>query len=157
MRGCSFLQKSLQRFGCCWALSLTVCPSPRSHWMFKIGSKVSSKMKKGLEPRRKVERKAPNLNCFNFCFVIVGWECLKEDLLTEFHRRCKINREMNTTFLTLLPILSNSVELPNYKPISLVGYLYKSLAKILANYLKHILPLIIGHFQGINSWAYVWN
>lgn len=40
-------------------LSLTVCPSPRSHWMFKIGWKVSSKMRRCLEPGREGVRTRP--------------------------------------------------------------------------------------------------
>ena len=55
---------------------------------------------------------------------------------------------MNVTFLTLIPKVPNPVRLGNYRPISLVGCVYKLLAKILANRLKHVLPLIISPFQG---------
>lgn len=44
--------------------------------------------------------------------------------------------------------MPNPVDLRDYRPISLVGCLYKSLAKVLANQLKHVLPPIIDPFQG---------
>lgn len=40
------------------------------------------------------------------------------------------------------------MELRDYRPISLVGYLYKLLAKILVHPLKSVLPLITSPFQG---------
>ena len=66
----------------------------------------------------------------------------------EFHRRGRINRELNATFMTLIPKIPNLENLHDYMPISLVGCLYKLLAKILANCLKSVLPLILSHFQG---------
>lgn len=47
-----------------------------------------------------------------------------------FHRRGKINREMKSTFLTLIHELSNPVDLHRYIPISLVGCVYKLLASL---------------------------
>ena len=70
--------------------------------------------------------KAPGPDGFNFSFIKAGWEFLKEDfsaMLSEFHRRGRINREMNVTFLTLIPKVPNPVELREYRPISLVGVL----------------------------------
>ena len=69
-------------------------------------------------------------------------------MLSEFHRRERINKEMNETFSTLIPKVPNPVELREYRPISLVGCWYKLLAKILANRLKSVMPLIISPFQG---------
>lgn len=43
------------------------------------------------------------------------------DMLIEFHRRGRINKEMNATFLTLIPKVPNPVDLRDYRPISLVG------------------------------------
>ena len=95
--------------------------------------------------------KAPGPDGFNFAFIKAGWEFLKEDLsvmLSEFYRRVRINREMNATFITLILEVVNPMELHDYRPITLVGCLYKLLAKVLANRLKQVLPSIIGPFQG---------
>lgn len=53
-------------------------------------------------------------NGFNFYFIKAGWSFLKNefiDMLTEFHHRFRLNRAINSTFLTLIPKLSNPVEL----------------------------------------------
>lgn len=50
--------------------------------------------------------KALGSDNFNSVFIKAGWEFHKEDfvaMLSEFHRRDKINREMKATFLTLIP------------------------------------------------------
>lgn len=39
------------------------------------------------------------------------------------------------------------MELRDFRPISRAGCVYKLLAKVLADRLKVVLPLIIGHFQ----------
>lgn len=68
--------------------------------------------------------KAPSPDGFNFCFIKTGWDSLKDDLgvmLSEFHSRGRINKEMNATFLTLIPKVPNPVGLRDYRPISLVG------------------------------------
>ncbi|XXG72211.1 hypothetical protein AAC387_Pa07g1359 [Persea americana] len=94
---------------------------------------------------------APGPDGFNFSFIKAGWGFLEEDyksMLSEFHLRGRISKEMNATFLTLIPKVPNQIELKDYRPISLVGCLYKLLAKILANCLKKALPSIISPFQG---------
>lgn len=95
--------------------------------------------------------KAPGLDGINFSFIKAGWEFLKEDFgsfHSEIHQRGRINEELNASFFTLIPKVPNPVELKDYRPISLVGYLYKYLAKILANRLKSVLPNINSPFQG---------
>lgn len=91
--------------------------------------------------------KAPAPYGFNFAFIKAGWEFLKEDLsvmLFEFYRRVRINREMNATFITLILKVPNPVELLDYRPISLVGCLYK----LSANRLKQVLHSILSPFRG---------
>lgn len=51
-------------------------------------------------------------------------------------------------FLTLIPKVPNPMDLKDYRPISLVGCLYKLLAKILVNRLRCVLTHIINPFKG---------
>ena len=57
-------------------------------------------------------------------------------MFREFHENGKFVRSLNTTFLVLVPKRGGDEELKDYKPISLVGSLYKWIAKVLANMLK---------------------
>lgn len=77
--------------------------------------------------------KAPGPNGFSFSVTKAEWEFLREDfyeMLTEFHSRGKLNREINATFLTLIATVPNLVKLRHYRPISLVDFVYKILAKV---------------------------
>eukprot|EP00268_Persea_americana_P061285 TRINITY_DN7726_c0_g3_i1.p1 TRINITY_DN7726_c0_g3~~TRINITY_DN7726_c0_g3_i1.p1 ORF type:complete len:328 (-),score=59.63 TRINITY_DN7726_c0_g3_i1:2474-3457(-) len=68
--------------------------------------------------------KAPGPDGFNFSFIKVGWDFLKEDfsdMLSKFHRRGRINRQLNATFITLIPKIPNPVNLCDYRPIGLMG------------------------------------
>ena len=52
-------------------------------------------------------------------------------------------KSMNATFIVLVPKKGGAEDLKDYRPISLVGGLYKWLAKVLANRLKTSLPKVI--------------
>lgn len=52
-------------------------------------------------------------------------------------------RDSNASFLTLIPKKENPQGLGEYRPISLIGCLYKILAKSLANRIKKVLGGII--------------
>jgi len=59
-----------------------------------------------------------------------------------------IPKGCNASFITLLPKKSCLVTLNDYRPISLVGCLYKKIiAKILANRLKKVIPNVIDKYQ----------
>ena len=57
----------------------------------------------------------------------------------EFHEQGSFVKSLNTTFLVLVP-KKGVDDLRDFTPISLVGGLYKLLAKALANKLKKVLP-----------------
>jgi hypothetical protein len=55
-----------------------------------------------------------------------------------------LKRVSNATFLALIPKKKSvAVEVKDFRPISLVGGVYKILAKLLANRLRLVLPNII--------------
>ena len=70
-------------------------------------------------------------------------------VLNYFHEMGSFKRSLNVTFLALIPKKSNAVEMKDFRPISLVGGLYKILAKILANRLRLVLPSTISPSQNV--------
>jgi len=64
-----------------------------------------------------------------------------------FHREGKIPKGCNASFLTLIPKSENPQSLEEYKPISLVGCLYKILTKVLSNRIKKVIEKVIDGSQ----------
>ncbi|GKV42785.1 hypothetical protein SLEP1_g50152 [Rubroshorea leprosula] len=94
--------------------------------------------------------KAPGPDGYNFNFLKFAWHCIKEDFInffSEFHRNGKLVRGLNSSFITLIPKKVNAVELKDYRPISLIGCVYKLLAKVLANRLKSMISEIVSDTQ----------
>ena len=54
---------------------------------------------------------------------------------------------LNSTFLVLIPKKVSAEDLRDFKPISLVGGLYKMLAKVLANRLKKVVEKVVSSAQ----------
>ena len=50
---------------------------------------------------------------------------------------------MNATFISLIPEKSDATEVKDFRPISLIGGVYKIIAKVLANRLKMVLGDIV--------------
>ena len=53
--------------------------------------------------------------------------------LQEFHRNGLVVKDLNTTFIALIPKVKKPISTGDFRPISLVGSMYKILAKVLAN------------------------
>jgi hypothetical protein len=56
-------------------------------------------------------------------------------------------RDINSTFIALIPKIKNPTSVTEFRPISLCNVIYKIISKILANRLKRILPQIISPNQ----------
>jgi hypothetical protein len=67
--------------------------------------------------------------------------------LTEFHRNGNISKGINTTFIALIPKVDNPHRLNDFRPISLIGCMYKVLAKVLANRLCLVIRSVVSHVQ----------
>ncbi|GLU06447.1 hypothetical protein SLE2022_234820 [Rubroshorea leprosula] len=96
--------------------------------------------------------KAPGPNGFNFGFIKSGWEVLKTDILSyleDFHQNGKLVRGSNASFIVLVPKAKNPQKIEEYRPISLIGCMYKILSKVLANRLSRVLEGIIGEQQSV--------
>ncbi|RVX00216.1 Transposon TX1 uncharacterized 149 kDa protein [Vitis vinifera] len=90
--------------------------------------------------------KAPGPDGFTVAFWQSCWETVKEDVLDmfkEFHEQNSFIKSLNNTFLVLLPKKGGAEDLGDYRPISLLGGLYKLLAKVLANRLKKVIGKVV--------------
>ncbi|GKV05161.1 hypothetical protein SLEP1_g17203 [Rubroshorea leprosula] len=94
--------------------------------------------------------KSPGPDGFNFNFVKKMWPVLKKDIcdwVAEFHNNGKLAKGSNASLIVLIPKKENPQNLGKYRPISLIGCIYKIIAKILANRLKKVMDSLIGPHQ----------
>ncbi|RVW71613.1 Transposon TX1 uncharacterized 149 kDa protein [Vitis vinifera] len=94
--------------------------------------------------------KAPGPDGFPIAFWQFCWDFVKEEIMgffKDFFERGKFVRSLNSTFLVLVPKKGGAEDLRDFKPISLVGGLYKILAKVLANRLKKVVSEVVSSSQ----------
>ena len=94
--------------------------------------------------------KALGLDGFSMAFFQVCWDVLRVDIMKvfgEFHVGGMFEKSLNATFISLIPNIPGAMELKDFHPISLVGGIYKIIAKVLANRLKMVLDKIISKSQ----------
>ena len=65
----------------------------------------------------------------------------------EFFLHDTFQRSLNSTFLILIPKKRGAKDLKDFRPINLVGGLYKLLAKVLANRLKTVVEKVVSDTQ----------
>lgn len=90
--------------------------------------------------------KSPGPDGLNFKFIKQFWKLLKPDIsrfLDEFHANGIFPKGSNASFIALIPKVKDPQSLNEYRPISLIGCIYKILAKVLANRLKKVMSEII--------------
>ena len=87
---------------------------------------------------------------FTVAFWQSCWDFVKEeivDLFKEFFDKKSFAKSLNTTFLVLIPKKGGAEDLGDFRPINLLGGLYKLLAKVLANRLKKVLDKVVSADQ----------
>jgi len=86
--------------------------------------------------------KSPGPDGFNFGFLKFCWDIIKKDVMLavkDFEAIGKWPRESNASFLCLIPKVDNPRQLGEFRPISLVGCLYKIISKALFLRLKKVI------------------
>jgi hypothetical protein len=58
-----------------------------------------------------------------------------------------LRKSLNVSFIALIPKIPGAISLKDFRPISLVGGIYKIIAKVLANRLKTVLEKVISKSQ----------
>ena len=83
--------------------------------------------------------KASGLDGFTMDFFQKCWSVVEVDVMAvfeHFHRYSMFKRSLNAPFLSLIPKKNNAIDVKDFRPISLVGSVYKLLSKVLANRLR---------------------
>jgi len=94
--------------------------------------------------------KSPDPDGINFGFIKEFWPDMKDEVMrfvSEFHRNEKLSKGINTTFIALIPKVDSPQKLNDFRPISLVGSLYKILATLLANRLRGVIGSVVSESQ----------
>jgi len=90
--------------------------------------------------------KSPGLDGFNFNFIKNNWDVIKSDVrvaVHHFHETGTIPKGCKASFIALVPKVCDPTKLDQYRPIFLVGALYKIISKVLSCRMKNVLPYII--------------
>jgi hypothetical protein len=94
--------------------------------------------------------KAPGPDGMPSVFYKKFWGVIGEQIIQEIMevlRGAAMPEEWNETTIVLIPKVTKPTQVKDLRPISLCNVLYKIVAKVLANRLKHILPEIISPVQ----------
>ncbi|GJW02326.1 RNA-directed DNA polymerase, eukaryota, reverse transcriptase zinc-binding domain protein [Tanacetum coccineum] len=94
--------------------------------------------------------KAPGPDGFTFGFYRHYWYLIHNDVYAAvryFFMNIDIPKGCNSSFIALIPKSSNANLVKDFRPISLIGSLYKIIAKILANRLVGVLDNIVSEVQ----------
>lgn len=94
--------------------------------------------------------KDPRLDGFQIaffqCFFQCFWDITKVDImafLREFHAKGKLLNNLDASFIALILKMAGADCLKDFRPISLIGSIYKILAKVLTGRLQKVIPSII--------------
>lgn len=86
--------------------------------------------------------KSPSPYDYNFVFIKKCWNILKEDIINfvkGFHSKAVSSKVITSSFPTLIPKIPHPINLEYYRPICLVGCIYRIVAKLLVARLKNVL------------------
>ncbi|KAJ0546758.1 putative RNA-directed DNA polymerase [Helianthus annuus] len=94
--------------------------------------------------------KAPGPDGLTFKLMKKYWEHLESYVLRmvkQFHDRPHIPMGCNASFIALIPKVSDPTIIKHFRPISLIGMLYKIISKILAKRIKPVIPDLVSNTQ----------
>ncbi|WMV57930.1 hypothetical protein MTR67_051315 [Solanum verrucosum] len=89
--------------------------------------------------------KAPGPDGYTMGFFVKCWEILKGDVMAtirKFHSQEVFEKSLNATYIALIPKKNGAKELRDFRPISLIGSVYKLISKILTERQKKMPKLV---------------
>lgn len=94
--------------------------------------------------------KAPGLDGFPMFFFQDFWDIVGKDVsngVKEFWGARRLLKEINGTFIALIPKIQGADSMDKFKPISLCNSFYKIISKVLTTRILTVLPSLINHQQ----------
>lgn len=94
--------------------------------------------------------RAPGPDGFTFKFLKTFWDIISGDVMKfirHFEEHGHLGRGCNSSFFTLVPKIKDPNTLGDYRPISVIGSMYKIIAKILAARMKKVIGEVVGEVQ----------
>nr|GFC12936.1 RNA-directed DNA polymerase, eukaryota, reverse transcriptase zinc-binding domain protein [Tanacetum cinerariifolium] len=94
--------------------------------------------------------KSPGPDGFTFGFYRRYWSMLESDVVdavSYFFNHGKFPKGGNSSFIALIPNLQDAKLVKDFRPISLIGSLYKIIAKVLSNRLVGVLRGLVNEVQ----------
>jgi hypothetical protein len=100
---------------------------------------------------------------FTIAFFRSYWSIVKADLMNSshnFYEHERLVKSLNATFITLIPKKLGHLEARDFRPINLIGSIYKILTKVLESRLQPIVGALISKSQNafieiMNSWGFM--
>lgn len=86
-----------------------------------------------------------NLFFFQKCWSIVNMDVWK--VVDTFYNKGSFVKSLNATFIALIPKKKGAVEVKDFRPISLLGSVYKIISKLLAERLKAVISKLVSSNQ----------
>ncbi|KAJ0427872.1 putative RNA-directed DNA polymerase [Helianthus annuus] len=96
------------------------------------------------------DERAPGPDGVNFNFLKKFWHLFEDDfhnIFNRFYEDGNLNCGCSSSFICLVPKISDPVSLGNFRPINLVGVISKVVSKVLANRLRMVLEEVISDSQ----------
>jgi hypothetical protein len=94
--------------------------------------------------------KSPGPNGFNFAFVKAMWSLIKGEIrimFDQFHGIGMLPKSFSSYFVALIPKINSPFALGDFRPISLLGCLYKIVAKVLTARLARVMDKLVAPTQ----------
>jgi len=94
--------------------------------------------------------KCPGPDGYNFAFFMKFWYLMKHEVKSffdQFYGNETFPRSLLSYFVTLIPKVKDPVCLNEFRPISLLGSLYKWISKVLAKRLLKVMSSVISIAQ----------
>jgi hypothetical protein len=94
--------------------------------------------------------KSPGPDGFNFTFIKTFWPLLKAEVrifFDQFHGNARLPKSLLSYFIALIPKVARPSSLGEFRPISLLGCLYKIIAKVLAARLAKVMDSVVATTQ----------
>nr|XP_009762741.1 PREDICTED: uncharacterized protein LOC104214730 [Nicotiana sylvestris] len=94
--------------------------------------------------------KAPGPDGFTMAFFTTCWEVVKKDVVAVvqiFYEQGIFEKSLNATFVALIPKKLGAKELRDFRPISLIGSIYKIISKLLTERLKKVVNKLVDSQQ----------